>query len=725
MTNEEGLPIHEIREDENGQLIGELPGTKTGTTSGSSESAAIVEEIPVVDNDDFWSEAAIARRAALRRKVFDDPSDSESDDLDNGNDQPTTVVPGSASSSSRPSVSVDTAPKSSTPSINAIPPTPTSKSQSPPSPEAYAPAPVPVRRPSTSSSSSLPPKSILKSSAPRKKSVSFDSSVPLPPDSPAPSGPPRDLKIGGSMFPTPVINIETGIEEKRVPMLNAPKRSPKKSTFGDPFAGFKPGFLGTNGKLSTPTPTSGSGSGSGSGIISEEPKVMGSSTSVKEVPTPTPTPTVDAAPKKQSRFAQRERDGEESISSTPGTKPSTSPSFPSMSSSKGTSSVKNVVLEKPIPTPTPPQSSASAPVSSSSRHASSPASTSASASPSSSKPSQTVGVAPTVKERIQPVAGPSRLNGQTSIGKSPLSQGHSRTSHSEEHDQYENENDQDEDEDEDEDDDDFYAEDDDDDEGGSEEYDLDDAMLAREVALAYHQNLAYTELGRPHPTQGLNEEEQAVEDYLAQLQLQEDEDGEGEGEGGERTGGMGGVMMALPQISVLGDGKGGGGPKIINPTPDNLRRFVRVGKLDNGKLVLAPGESGWSDEEEDDDVGTEGGGGVVSEGTVSERPVRGGGGSEKMRRKENREEIKRALLGGGGIIEQTPAPQSQSAVGEMGLPPTIGSSASSGSSSRTLKTVSTPTPAVGQVAERSSVVGAPAGDAPKKVSRFKANRMGI
>ena len=678
MTNDEGLPIHEIREDEHGKLIGELPSLTAGGSSGSG--SAIIEEIPVdiKDKDDFWSEAAIARREALRRKVFDDPSDSELDESDaeaGPNAAPPTPPPGS-----RPGVSINTT--TSAPSINAIPPTPSS-----PAPGSL-PEP-PVRRPS---GSTLPPKSILKPSAPRKKSVSFDSSVPLPPDSPAPNGP-SELRIGGSMFPTPVINIESGIQEREVPTLNAPKRSPKRSTFGDPFAGFKPGFLGGNGKLSPPTATT--------GPVSEEPSTM--SSSVKEVA----KSVEEAGPKKESRFAQRQRESDQHTSTTSGTASTTTPSpaFPSMSTAKGTTSVKNIVLEKPSTPSTPTASSSS----SSSRSA---APQFPSDSTTSSKTTQTA-VAQTVKERSQPVAGPSRLNGETTREKSPLGQSN----------QYEDEYSDDDDEE----DDDFYADDDD----GSDGYDLDDAMLAREVALAYHQNLAYTDLAQSRSRGDLDEDEQTVQDYLAQLQLREDQEG-AEGEIGESGGA--GVMMALPQISILGNGTDQR-PRIINPTPDNLRKFVRVGKLDNGKLVLAPGESGWSDEEDGDEeetddvagdhvgangVGVGAGGGHIHQ-DVTKRgagTANGKGGSQGSRRKENREEIRRALLGGQGIIEHTPAPPQQLVEGEMGLPPTIGAGPTPTARS------TPPTPAVGSVME-SAPKTVPVVEKPKKVSRFKADRMNV
>lgn len=597
MINEEGLPIHEIREDEHGRLIGDGPIPVEDAGNGVGAGATISETVEE-EEEDFWSDAAAARRAALRRKVFDNPSDlSSEDDNDDDHRAPLPPTPPEPSSSPRQTILPG-------PSINAIPPTPSS-------PIAPSP-PAPVRRPS---SSALPGKSILKPSAPRKKSVSFDSSVPEPPDSPGPSA----TRIGGSMFPTPVINIEDGIEEKKVPVLSAPKPSPKRSTFGDPFAGFKPGFLSGTGvntkgkdKLTPPTPV----------VVSEEPESTDMSVQASQ------SIGEGSTGKKPSLFAQRQRAIDEGPGdSNPTPQPAVSgPSFPALSTSKGTSSVKNAVLEKPSPPPPPKATQA-----------------------------HTAGVSQTVTERpiLTPTAGPSRAqaNGHTA----------EKGTTEDDHDGQ----DEDEDDEEDGSDDDFYRDDED-----EEEYDLDDAMLAREVALAYHQNRAYTELGRPRP--------------LSHQDDDDDDDEQGEGGGG-------GVMLALPEISVLGEGGAqAGAPRIINPTPDSLRRFVRVGKLDNGKFVLAPGEAGWSDEDDDQ-----------------------GDGRGEDGKKENREEIRRALLGQGGVKEKKAV--SQPAIEEdIGMPPVVGSANTSASA---------PTSVVGGVREKASA-GPQVVDAPRKVSRFKADRMG-
>jgi hypothetical protein len=292
---------------------------------------------------------------------------------------------------------------------------------------------------------------------------------------------------------------------------------------------------------------------------------------------------------------------------------------------------------------------------------------------------KTAGVSSTVVERPvhNPEAGPSRLTSRL-----PSDQNHDQ--------EQEHEYDED-----DEEDDDFYNDVDDD------EYDLDDALLAREVALAYHQNRAYSQLGQQQAQSNRLTDESAEgfdESYVDGYGSQDEEEEEG------------GVVLGLPQIvmpsNTSGDGSGQRQmPSIINPTPDNLRRFVRVGKLDNGKLVLAPGEDGWSDEEE----------------------VAGGEGSK------NREEIKAALLGrgpsGSGSASGSGAASGsglgagerrgeRKGDGGIVMPPVVESAGPA-------SVVATTAAVRGVVQER------PTSDKPsdpvapsKKVSRFKAARMG-
>jgi CTD nuclear envelope phosphatase 1 len=286
--------------------------------------------------------------------------------------------------------------------------------------------------------------------------------------------------------------------------------------------------------------------------------------------------------------------------------------------------------------------------------------------------STTAGLASTVTER--PIPGPSGTQAEPHVLEINEDEYHS---------------DYDQDEDEDEEDDDFYRDDDE-----EEEYDLDDALLAREVALAYHQNRAYSQLGQ--------QEARA---------LRGDEDGPYLPNGYDDDEGDGGVMLALPKISMVPDGTtpGASMPSIINPTPDDLRRFVRVGKLDNGKLVLAPGESGWSDEE-DEDSSTNA--------------------AASSSRARNKEDIRKALLGQGPVREvgERTQPASKADQG-LDMPPTVGSSSTNSGEAapeapqlaRVDPSVASTTTAPSRVPE--PVAATPA-DPPKKVSRFKAARMG-
>jgi len=147
--------------------------------------------------------------------------------------------------------------------------------------------------------------------------------------------------------------------------------------------------------------------------------------------------------------------------------------------------------------------------------------------------------------------------------------------------------------------------------------------------------------------------------------------------------------LGLPQISMLsssGDGHRAM-PSIINPTPDDLRRFVRVGKLDNGKLVLAPGEEGWSDEDLERDE-------------LQER---------------NRQEIRAALLGKGG--PNVPKVEERRRGDEaIGMPPVIESAGARGESAAVQNDV--------QERVNTPNVQGTIPEPPKKVSRFKAARMG-
>ncbi|EKC98585.1 nuclear envelope-endoplasmic reticulum network protein [Trichosporon asahii var. asahii CBS 8904] len=189
-VNEEGLPIHEIRETPDGQLIGSEP-----MGDGDGE-----ETIPEKE-DDYWTPEAAARREALKRRVFGSMSDSDTEDEDDSMD----VEPAAAESAPAQEAANGLVPPIGRPSTPPNDPSPINE-------PLYA---QPAHR-----SPGKQPKGILKAPS-RKKSVTFDSSVPLPPDSP-PAKPGQE---------------RISIAQKPVPILNVP--TPGKRAFG----GLKSGFL--------------------------------------------------------------------------------------------------------------------------------------------------------------------------------------------------------------------------------------------------------------------------------------------------------------------------------------------------------------------------------------------------------------------------------------------------------------------------------------------------
>jgi len=534
-VTEEGLPIHEIREDLNGELIGEAP-----TPSWTGDTVIRVEE---EDTEDYWSEEAKARREAKRRLIFGDDEGDEDDEEEE--DGISDVVPGA-------------------------------QAQVQEVEETFEPASSLPRRSSLTSSNH--PRSILKPPG-RKKSVTFDESIPLPPDSPPAN---NSGKMG---FPLPATDIGTEqaeFEPRPVPIIPMPKPA-VKNTVGESFAGFKRGFL------------------SGSSSAKAKPDIASTS------------PDTPPAKKAPSLFAQRmaaqEHPRIEEISSEVAEEESVKPAvkegiverangLPKMSENKHMSSMKPAVVER-APEPLPPSTRA--------------LTSSQIGMPSSSRP----------------VNAGAQI---TELG---------------------------EDEDEDENDEGEYEEDDDDD-----EYDLEQVIHAREIALEYHRlHASQHRPRREDDDDAMNVS--AVMDSLYEEGLDDDEGAE-DGEAGI---GEGGVVMALPQLSAEG--------QIVNPTPDGIRQFVRVGRLDNGNLVLAPGEEGWSDDENEEKA-------------------------------KHREGLKRQLLGLDPPKPPAVPQPKKPAVVDVGLPPAV---------------VTEPI-ADEKEKQADKVVEQPV-DKLKKVSRFKAARMGM
>lgn len=460
--------------------------------------------------------------------------------------------------------------------------------------------------------------------------MTFDPSIPpASPDSPDVA--PSSVKPHKFGFPLPLASDDDhDWAPKPVPTITEPKPKAKKE---DDFAGFKKGFLGPPPKVRTAAEVDQPSS-------SSPPHPYPTITSEQVLPESSQE-TLKPKPKKKSLFAQRlahpeiDASAPATSSSTPATASPRSINLPKMAESKGTLAIKGAVVEKPTTTPVPNPSS-----------------------------SHTAG---SVVERniIQPVASSS------SPSKQDPSSGISVTKQTSNDDGDDNNGE------------DSFAEYS---SGSEDEYDLDDALLAREVALEYHRRHAYTSLNRDP------------------LDAPFEEEGDNGGEGS--AAGMGaGVMLGLPRISDL-QGQDGR-PVIVNPTPDDLKRFIRVGRLENGNLVLAPGQEGLSDSEGDD--GEEEKEGVDDE--AKERRER------RLAVKKRREQVRNRLMGlpveGGGLEPQKNKDNVDESLKAM-LPPAIQTEAAE-------RQAAVPTPSAQVDASAAEAKETPVPK--KKVSRFKAARM--
>ncbi|WRT67801.1 uncharacterized protein IL334_004775 [Kwoniella shivajii] len=561
--NEEGLPFHEIRETLSGETIGAPP------PPNNEASTASIEE---KEEDDYFSSEAVARRAALRRKLFNESSSSEGEDDDDDDNYDTQVkgksnVPGVLPIKAKGGI-IHAKPIGKEPTLEQFQNT-SLLSQ-------------PERRLSSSSGSSMPiqTKSILKPPKPptRKKSVTFDPSLPSPPDSPMPSQSHAHSQIGRFGFPLPLAVDDDTHEftEKSVPVIPTPQPRQKKD---DNFAGFKKGFLSPT-PTNTISNTNASQSSSNPSAITKKHVNEAVKSIVPEKPIPSTTSSSSSAitndqnslpkPKKQSLFSQR-LSQPEIDASAPSINTTTStriPNLPKVSESKGTTTLKSGVIEKP------PIASTSAVQSVVKENSSSPI---------------------TNQDNLKIIERPLKI-AEPEIHKASISQI-----------RYDGNDDDDGDDGEEDDEFSEYST------GEEDEYDLDEALLAREVALEYHRRQAYKPLNRD------------PEDYI--MGEEDNDQDQKSNDDAER------VMLGLPRISDVDPE--GNGPMIINPTPDDLRRFVRIGRLENGNLVLAPGEESLdTDESENENEDDQGGAGANQE----ER-------DNRRKRKENRETIKRQLMG--------------------------------------------------------------------------------
>ncbi|WVR06372.1 hypothetical protein IAU60_003403 [Kwoniella sp. DSM 27419] len=620
--NEEGLPFHEIRETLDGETIGPLPPATTDPSASDTT-------VPKVE-DDYFTPEAVARRAALRRKLFNEDTDSEDEGgPESSGPKPIKAKGGIIRASSAETSHSDTIEDKAAVSSDEIE------------------APLPRER--RSSSSAPPPsKSILKPAPTRKKSVTFDPSIPALPESPQlkPQGSASASRFG---FPLPLAVEEEDYAPKPVPVISTPIPT-KRNVEEKGFAGFKRGFLGDPPKVRTDKddPTSSGSSATLNGTQSPETAAAASGGDSKPI-----AAEPRATPRKPSLFAQRLSQPEidasaPTINTTSAAGSGRAPSLPRASEVKSTSTIKPSVVEKPL----------SKPVTIIERNPPAPR------------------ITDTVDEASQGASGSKTAERSTNPVRGV------------------EDGDDDEDGDEEADIDEYSS-------GEEDEYDLDDALLAREVALEYHRRQAYQPLNRD------------PSDYADEPDGDEEDD-------------EGGVMLGLPRISDLDPE--GHGPLIINPTPDDLRRFVRVGRLENGNLVLAPGEEGSSTDEDADGQGDNEG---ASRATQAQEGEEEREKRERLERKRNREMVRRRLLG----LEPTgPDPAQEKREKNKlrmdqewqgSVPPSLARDPEVKRAKEPIaSTVQEKAPAPLSTQPDTSGMSGDVASKPKKVSRFKAARMG-
>ncbi|KAL7423094.1 Nuclear envelope morphology protein 1 [Cryptotrichosporon argae] len=323
IVNSSGLPIQEIRETPTGETLGTVPGEGEGEGEGAIE----VQED---SGEAYWSEEAVRRRAELRRRIFDDTlefSDDEDEEDDEGDGGEGEREGGHVAEGMGDEAGVDEAIDDDEPTqafptpLRAVPATPPNAFGIDVSPPAR-PAPTPIAAPPA-------PKSILKPPPARKKSVSFDDSVPAPPESPRARAPQRlGFQLGSVAERGGPAEHGEAVGPPTVPVLSDPK---PRSAGG--FAGLRPGFLN---RSAVPPPVT--------------------APTRPAAPPPAPVleahaePEAEAGAKKKSLFAQRREDR--------------APALPKLSEAKEMATMKLQVVEKPpapaSPSPGPSKPAASA-----------------------------------------------------------------------------------------------------------------------------------------------------------------------------------------------------------------------------------------------------------------------------------------------------------------------------------------------------------------------------
>ncbi|GMK53952.1 hypothetical protein CspeluHIS016_0105380 [Cutaneotrichosporon spelunceum] len=642
-VNEAGEPIYEIREDADGRSLAPLPNsTGEGTI-----------EIPEGADEKYFSPEAVERRAALRRRVFhegdsDDEEEEQEDGMDVDNDEKEKDemdVDGDDSdevetpkASSRPAVAPP-APRQPSPPPT-LQPTLQSTIQAAQLSDLISPA-TPTQTSLASfpgSPARGPPKGILKQPA-RKKSVSFDESVPIPPDTPPPRrhGFPLDQMIASTR---PV--DAHGMPMKLVPTLKMPL--PGRRTVPETFGGLRTGFLG-----SAP-------------ILSLAPQVESSRAAMTQ-PEPRELSQLELARKEEEKTQAKLKEEKE------------------REDAKAKPAVQMQVEEKPAAGQGAKPVVMTEPRSTAAKHEKTdmdvdeppakilktddqPKKKSLFAQRRAPNFPKQSGTAPMVTMKGSVVEAPPALR-QT--GVPPTVEASSSQTPMVIVD------------DDDEDDEDYgdlgeFSEDEED------EYALDEALLAREVALEYHRRQAW------------------------QRPIDEDEV-DPEAAGAE-------AVLGIPRVSTIsGQGED---LRIVNPTADDLSQFLRVGRADDGELVFEQ-PLVHSDSESD--------GEDSSPAAVDRR-----------QRRARRKDVMARLLR--GEYEELPTfdasvPGLRAEQYTESLPPSVGAVPKIETETPSTAPATAPAPAATpkqptatrDVVERTASEAPSAPTPPKKVSRFKAARV--
>lgn len=592
--------------------------------------------MPEGEDANYFSPEVVARRAALRRRIFHEghSDDDDEDGMDVDNDEKDKdekendgmdVDDAETPKASRPAASLPQI--SSQPSFQStLQATQIGDLTSPTTPTQPSLASFPGSPPRG------PPKGILKQPV-RKKSVSFDDSVPIPPDSPPPRrhGFPLDEMIAS----TRPVDAQ-GVPTKQVPILRAPLPGRRKQP--DSFGGLRTGFL------------------SSAPILSLAPQVESSRTAMTQ-PEPRQPSSLELARKAEEKAPAKlkveEKEANPPIQMQVEEKPVAAKEANSMP----------VKQDKP-------EMDVDQPPAKIQKTGDQPKKKSLFAqrrTPSFPKQSETMPMATMKGSVIEAPPAPRQPGVPPAVGASSSQTPMVIV-------------------DEDDDDDDDYGDLGDFSEDEEDEYALDEALLAREVALEYHRRQAWQ---RP-----VDEDEVDPEEEGAQ------------------------AVMGIPRVSTI-SGQGDD-LRIVNPTADDLSQFLRVGRADDGELVfeqpLVHSES-ESDGEDDSPAAV-----------------------DRRQRRARRKDVMARLLK--GEYEEIPVPPA-TAPGLRAeqyvesLPPTVGAvpkieeiDDSTPAPSTTASIPALPPPAppkqpvpTRDVVERAASETPSVPTAPKKVSRFKAARM--